>query len=493
MGPGRYSLRALYIAALACIAILAGGLSVSQPARAETDVSMEFFVETLSPHGEWVEHPRHGRVWYPRDVGHDWRPYTRGRWANTEEHGWTWVSDEEWGWGPYHYGRWDFDDRYGWVWIPGYDWGPAWVEWRTGGGHIGWAPMPPAAVWGDGGIVYAERFDYYAPRYRPAWVFVPEVHFLRPRLYTYCAPPARNVTIINKTTQVTNYTFINKTVINKSINVNYVQNVTKTTVPTEKVVQANVPVRGAGSKTGGAIPLFKPIEKSDGKPKLAAGVNTAAIVQSAKARAPAKKDGEAPKPNAAALNVAPNAKSAVTGNAAKGAEPKGAEKRGAEKQRIAGTQQSNTPPTNKPDTANKPAPPVALKSEGRPKVEVPKKVATPPPPRDDSRLKAIQERQREERAETARRQQQERSKAALLQKPGVIRDQVRERLEQRRIQTQQRQVVQNRPVPPRVSAPPPRPVPTRQQAAQARPAPPPAQAKPAPKGQQPPPGQQPPR
>ena len=139
MRLNRYSLRALSIAALACVAIVMSAFSSGQQVRAETGVSIDFFVETLAPHGEWVEHPRHGRVWYPRDVDHDWRPYTRGRWVNTEEHGWMWVSDEEWGWGPYHYGRWDFDDRYGWVWIPGYDWGPAWVEWRSGGGYIGGA------------------------------------------------------------------------------------------------------------------------------------------------------------------------------------------------------------------------------------------------------------------------------------------------------------------------------------------------------------------
>ena len=32
----------------------------------------------------------------------------------------------------------------GWCWIPGTTWGPAWVNWRWGGGYVGWAPMAPA-------------------------------------------------------------------------------------------------------------------------------------------------------------------------------------------------------------------------------------------------------------------------------------------------------------------------------------------------------------
>jgi len=35
----------------------------------------------------------------------------------------------------------------GWVWVPGYEWAPAWVSWRYGDEYVGWAPLPPAAVW----------------------------------------------------------------------------------------------------------------------------------------------------------------------------------------------------------------------------------------------------------------------------------------------------------------------------------------------------------
>ncbi|MCB1133174.1 MAG: hypothetical protein KDN05_18780, partial [Verrucomicrobiae bacterium] len=94
----------------------------------------------------WFSTPQYGYVWQPvvvRDVS--WRPYTRGRWVCTD-HGWTWVSDEPFGWATYHYGRWALVAGRGWVWIPGSEWAPAWVCWRYGSSHIGWAPLPPESL-----------------------------------------------------------------------------------------------------------------------------------------------------------------------------------------------------------------------------------------------------------------------------------------------------------------------------------------------------------
>ena len=64
--------------------------------------------EALEPHGTWIAHRDLGYVWspYAAEDEEDWRPYTRGHWAQTEEHGWYWVSDEPFGWATYHYGRW---------------------------------------------------------------------------------------------------------------------------------------------------------------------------------------------------------------------------------------------------------------------------------------------------------------------------------------------------------------------------------------------------
>jgi Family of unknown function (DUF6600) len=101
--------------------------------------------QTLAPYGEWVEVEGYGRVWRPNAtvVGVDFTPYeTAGSWVDTDA-GWSFSCDWDWGWLPFHYGYWDwFDDGY-WGWVPGYTWGPAWVEWRYGGGYIGWRPLRP--------------------------------------------------------------------------------------------------------------------------------------------------------------------------------------------------------------------------------------------------------------------------------------------------------------------------------------------------------------
>ena len=80
------------------------------------------------------------------------RPTRRsGHWV-LSEYGWTWASDWSWGWAPFHYGRWI--TRAGrWSWVPGTMWGPAWVSWRSGGGYVGWSPLPPRGVRVFGGGV----------------------------------------------------------------------------------------------------------------------------------------------------------------------------------------------------------------------------------------------------------------------------------------------------------------------------------------------------
>jgi hypothetical protein len=105
------------------------------------------FQDELSPYGDWVDDGTYGRIWVPETslVGADFTPYySGGHWVLTE-FGWTWVSDWSWGWAPFHYGRW-IQCSHGWGWVPGRIWGPAWVSWRSGGGWVGWAALPPRGV-----------------------------------------------------------------------------------------------------------------------------------------------------------------------------------------------------------------------------------------------------------------------------------------------------------------------------------------------------------
>jgi hypothetical protein len=113
------------------------------------DARVSYFHETLRPYGEWVWDRTYGWVWSPYHMAADWRPYTDGHWVYTD-YGWSWVSDQSWGWACFHYGRWFFDNRQGWLWYPDTVWAPSWVAWRTGGDWIGWAPLPPEAVWHQG-------------------------------------------------------------------------------------------------------------------------------------------------------------------------------------------------------------------------------------------------------------------------------------------------------------------------------------------------------
>jgi hypothetical protein len=103
-----------------------------------SNVSMDLFMQELSPFGQWVNMPRYGQVWITNERG--FRPYySGGRWADTR-YGYTWVSDYKWGWAPFHYGKWGYDQFYGWFWVPGYDWSPAWVNWRYSNNYYGWSP-----------------------------------------------------------------------------------------------------------------------------------------------------------------------------------------------------------------------------------------------------------------------------------------------------------------------------------------------------------------
>jgi hypothetical protein len=161
------------------------------------DVSYQSFYDQLAPYGNWINYPGYGYVWMP-NAGPDFQPYsTNGNWIYTDA-GWTWASNYSWGWAPFHYGRWFYENGYGWMWIPGNEWAPAWVSWRGGGDYYGWAPMGPR-------ITAEVAMSSYNP---PAnyWNFVPRQYMGNASWHNYYVGGEKNVTIINNTTIINNYT-----------------------------------------------------------------------------------------------------------------------------------------------------------------------------------------------------------------------------------------------------------------------------------------------
>lgn len=232
------------------------------------NVSLQVFYDELSHHGEWVNNPDYGYVWRP-NVGNDFRPYyTNGRWLMTE-YGNTWVSDYSWGWAPFHYGRWFYDDYDGWVWLPDTEWGPAWVDWRTGGGYYGWAPMGPRM---SININIGRR--YYPDNY---WVFIPQRHIYYTGGYYNYWQPNRNVVIIKNTTIINNV-YVDRG--NRNVRYNSgprasdIRRATNREVRVYKVADANT--AGSSRISRGTVNVYRPqVERGkDATPRTVANNNT---------------------------------------------------------------------------------------------------------------------------------------------------------------------------------------------------------------------------
>ena len=198
------------------------------PVQANPRVNVEIgvFHDALAPYGNWVNHRTYGQVWYPRNVASDWRPYTDGYWAHTDEYGWLWVSNESWGWAPFHYGRWAWDNWYGWIWVPGRTWAPAWVFWRSGGGYAAWAPMPPNVVWQPGIGLNISYFNYDRDLSSDCWVAVREYDLPQRHISRRIFPSSQNRQIINVTNYNQNITVINNTIVNHGVPVKRIEEVT---------------------------------------------------------------------------------------------------------------------------------------------------------------------------------------------------------------------------------------------------------------------------
>ncbi len=171
--------------------------------------------EDLEENGGWRTVGNYGPVWYPRSVAADWAPYRNGHWAWIEPWGWTWVDDAPWGFAPFHYGRWVYAGG-GWGWTPGpvavvavgappprpyyapalvaFIGGSGWgVSVSVGSVSVGWVPLG----WGE----------VYRPSYHVSAGYFQNVNVSN--------------TVINKTVNITNVyniTYVNKTTTNVTVN-----------------------------------------------------------------------------------------------------------------------------------------------------------------------------------------------------------------------------------------------------------------------------------
>ncbi len=163
--------------------------------------------DDLDDYGDWRDDPSYGHVWYPTRVSAGWAPYREGHWDWIPPWGWTWVDDSPWGYAPFHYGRWVVvGGRWGWVAGPvavRAVYAPALVVFIGGGGvgfggNVGWFPLGPREV--------------FVPSYRVSRGYVNRVNISNTTVNNTTITNVYNTTIVNKTTNITNVTYVNRNV-----------------------------------------------------------------------------------------------------------------------------------------------------------------------------------------------------------------------------------------------------------------------------------------
>jgi hypothetical protein len=136
---------------------------------------------------------------------------------------------------------------------------------REGDGYVGWAPLPPAAVWRRGyGI--PTRTIVIEPRH---YCFVEARRVVEPHVDRYVAPPDRNQTILYNTTNVTHYTIVNHRVANHSIGEKTIERATGRPLPRYPVAEVESAAPRAfparPDKPGSAVMRVEPSDRN-GRP-----------------------------------------------------------------------------------------------------------------------------------------------------------------------------------------------------------------------------------
>jgi hypothetical protein len=193
-----------------------------------------YFYDGLAPYGSWVQLEGVGWCWQPRVVviNRGWRPYSDGGHWIYSDAGWYWQSDYSWGWAPFHYGRWYPHPRSGWVWVPDRVWGPAWVLWRSGDEHCGWAPLPPHADfdvrlgWRFNGVTVGVNFDFGL--HADQFTFIALKDFNNHDFAHHRLPPTEVTRFYGNTTVINSVVVNNRTIVNEGIKLDRVTAATHT-------------------------------------------------------------------------------------------------------------------------------------------------------------------------------------------------------------------------------------------------------------------------
>ena len=166
--------------------------------------------DDLDQYGDWRDDPSYGHVWFPSRVEGGWAPYHEGHWDWIDPWGYTWVDDSPWGYAPFHYGRWvNAGGRWGWIAGPATVapvYAPALVVFVGGGpgggggwgDNVGWFPLGPREV--------------YVPTYQVSQSYMTQVNVSNTTVNTTTVTNVYNTTIVNKSTTITNVTYVNRTV-----------------------------------------------------------------------------------------------------------------------------------------------------------------------------------------------------------------------------------------------------------------------------------------
>ena len=199
------------------------------------DVNLNYFYDTLTPYGSWLNVDGVGQCWRPTTVIYDagWRPYCdRGHWVYTD-YGWYWDSDYGWG-ATFHYGRWFHSPRFGWCWYPDTVWAPSWVTWRSDVDYCGWAPLPPFTVFmpGDGFFFQgaAVGLDCDFGLGADSFVFISPANFCNRHPGSFVVPQPYVAQIFSRTKVINSFSASGKTIVNHGFGAERIASVTHRTI-----------------------------------------------------------------------------------------------------------------------------------------------------------------------------------------------------------------------------------------------------------------------